>query len=55
MTTFLGTCSCTMALVLTEHLPGMSSSKASGQAGKLTAIYEPFVWKMWDPRQITTS
>jgi hypothetical protein len=55
MATFPGTCSCTLAPLLTEPLPGMSSSKASGQADKLTAIYEPFVSKMWDPRQITTS
>jgi hypothetical protein len=24
------------------------------ETDNLTAIYEPIIWKMWDPRRITT-
>jgi hypothetical protein len=31
----------------------MSKGRQARKAGNLTAIYEPIVWKMWEPRRLT--
>jgi hypothetical protein len=50
-----------MDLGSTQPLTEMSTRNPSGGKGrpvrkaeKLTAIYEPSVWKMWEPRRLTT-
>jgi hypothetical protein len=37
----------------TRNLPGGKGWPARG-ADNLTAIYEPIIWKMWEPRRLTT-
>jgi hypothetical protein len=53
--------SCTMALGSTQPLTEMSTRNLPGGKGRparkadnLTAICEPAVWKMWEPRRLTT-
>jgi hypothetical protein len=50
-----------MALVSTQRLTEMSMRNLTGggvrlgrNADNLTAIYEPIVQKMWEPRRFTT-
>jgi hypothetical protein len=49
----------TMALGSTQRLTEMSSRNILGiflrvKADNCTAIYEPIVWKMWEPQHLTT-
>jgi hypothetical protein len=37
----------------TRNLPG-GKGRAARKADNLTAICEPIVWKMWEPRRLTT-
>jgi hypothetical protein len=37
----------------TKNLPG-GESRPVRKADKLTAICEPIVWKMWEPRRLNT-
>jgi hypothetical protein len=50
-----------MALGSTQHLTEMSTRNLPGgkerqarEADKLTATYEPIVYKMWEPRRLIT-
>jgi hypothetical protein len=50
-----------MALGSTQSLTELSTRNLSGckerparEADNLTAICEPIVWKMWEPRSLTT-
>jgi hypothetical protein len=50
-----------MALGSTQHLTEMSTKNLLGSKGRqapkadnLTAIYEPIVYKMWEPQHLTT-
>jgi hypothetical protein len=51
-----------MALGLTQPLIervsgiflGVNGGRSAREADSLTAIYEPIVWKMWEPRRLTT-
>jgi hypothetical protein len=50
-----------MALVSTQSLTEMSTRNFPGgkglpahRADNLTAIYEPIIYKMWEPRRLTT-
>jgi hypothetical protein len=50
-----------MAMVLTKPVAGMSTRNLPGGKGRparkadnFTAICEPIVWKMWEPRRLTT-
>jgi hypothetical protein len=33
---------------------GVKGGRPARKADSLTAIYEPIVWKMWEPRRLTT-
>jgi hypothetical protein len=51
----------TMALGSAQPLTEVSTWNVAGGKGRparnadnLTAIYEPIVWKMWEPRRLTT-
>jgi hypothetical protein len=50
-----------MALGSSEPLTEMSirnlpagKRRSARKADNLTAIYEPVIWKMWEPRRLTT-
>jgi hypothetical protein len=50
-----------MAVGSTQHLTEMSTRNLAGDKGRpprkaddLTAIFEPIVYKMWEPRRLTT-
>jgi hypothetical protein len=50
-----------MALGSTQHLAEMSKRNILGGKGRparkadnLAVIYEPIVWKMWEPQNLTT-
>jgi hypothetical protein len=43
----------TLTEISTRNLPGVKGRPAH-QADNLTAICEPIVWKMWEPRRLTT-
>jgi hypothetical protein len=38
----------------TSNLPGACKERPARQAENLTAICEPTVYKMWEPRRLTT-
>jgi hypothetical protein len=33
---------------------GVKGGRPARKADKLTAYFEPIVWKMWEPRRLTT-
>jgi hypothetical protein len=38
----------------TRNLPGRDKGRPTRKADNLTAICEQIVWKMWEPRRLTT-
>jgi hypothetical protein len=57
----ISSCTCTMALGSTQPLTEMSTRNLPGGKGRptlkadyLTAICEPSVYKMWEPRTLKT-
>jgi hypothetical protein len=38
----------------TRDIPGVKGGLLARKADNLTAICEPIVWRMWEPRRLTT-